>query len=119
MVKFKDMKTHQMKLTLEPFEQIASGEKIIESRLYDEKRQRVSVGDYIEFSCVDDMARKIKAGVRALYQYGSFDDLFSDFPSAYFGGASKEELLTTIKKFYSEEDQETYGAVGIRLLITR
>ena len=113
------MKIHQMKLTLVPFEQIASGEKIIESRLYDEKRQQVSVGDHIEFSCVDDMARKIKVEVRALYQYKSFDDLFSDFPSAYFGGSSKEELLTAIKKFYSEEDQETYGVVGIRLFIAR
>ena len=113
------MKTHQMKLALGPFEQIASGEKIIESRLYDEKRQQVSVGDYIEFSCVDDMARKIQAEVRVLYQYRSFDALFSDFPPAYFGGASKEELLTTIKNFYSEEDQETYGVVGIRLFITK
>ena len=108
-----------MKLALGPFEQIAGGEKVIESRLYDEKRRQVNVGDHIEFSCVDDMARKINAEVRALYQYKSFDDLFSDFPSAYFGGSSKEELLTTIKKFYSEEDQETYGVVGIRLLIIR
>ena len=113
------MKTHRMKLTLGPFEQIAGGEKIIESRLYDEKRRQVSVGDRIEFSCVDDAARKITAEVRALYQYRSFNDLFSDFPSAYFGGSSKEELLIAIKKFYSEEDQETYGVVGIRLLIAR
>ena len=108
-----------MKLALVPFEQIANGEKVIESRLYDEKRQQVSVGDHIEFSCIDDSARKINTEVRALYQYKSFDDLFFDFPPAYFGGSSKEELLTAIKKFYSEEDQETYGVVGIRLLITR
>ena len=111
------MTHHQMKLTLEPFEKIISGEKIIESRLYDEKRQQITVGDHIEFSSVDDVTKKINTEVRALYQYASFDDLFSDFPPAYFGGSSKKELLMEIEKFYSQEEQKKYGVIGIRLLV--
>jgi len=39
-----------MKLSTEPFNKIASGEKVIESRLFDEKRQKISIGDQIVFS---------------------------------------------------------------------
>ena len=111
------MTTHQMKLMAKPFKQIAEGEKIIESRLYDEKRQRVNIGDQIEFSNTDNSTEKINTKVEALYRYKSFNKMFSDFPSTYFGGSSKEELLTGIKKFYSEEGQKKYGVVGIKLSI--
>ena len=41
---------HQMKLFKEPFLRIKEKRKIIEVRLFDEKRQKVSIGDEIEFS---------------------------------------------------------------------
>lgn len=40
---------HQMRLHPEPFEKIKNGTKIIEMRLNDEKRQKVQIGDKIEF----------------------------------------------------------------------
>ena len=106
------MANHQMKLTSSPFEKIISGEKIIESRICDEKRQRINIGDQIEFSNTDDLTRKIKTKVKALYQYESFDDLFSDFPPEYFGGSSKKELLVEIEKFYSEREQKNMESLG-------
>ena len=39
---------HKMKLKLSPFEKIKDGSKTIELRLYDEKRQKVKIGDFIE-----------------------------------------------------------------------
>ncbi len=36
---------HQMKLQNSPFQKIQKGMKTIELRLYDEKRQKVKVGD--------------------------------------------------------------------------
>ncbi|HHX58892.1 MAG TPA: RNA-binding protein, partial [Candidatus Moranbacteria bacterium] len=53
------MKIHKMKLATTPFEKIASGNKVIESRLYDEKRQQINLGDQIEFVCNDDQSRKV------------------------------------------------------------
>ena len=41
---------HKMKLKLSPFEKIENGSKMIELRLFDEKRQKVQVGDFIEFT---------------------------------------------------------------------
>ena len=51
---------HKMKLNSKPFESIKSGSKTIELRLNDEKRQQVSVGDFIEFSLTDDPSKKIQ-----------------------------------------------------------
>ena len=41
---------HQTKLFSEPFYRIKEKKKIIEVRLFDEKRQKISIGDEIEFS---------------------------------------------------------------------
>lgn len=109
------MTLHFMKLAKEPFEKIANGQKIIESRLFDEKRHVIDIGDEIEFSQNDDPAETVKTKVKALYRYDSFESLFSDFPPEYFGGIFKEFLLKEINQFYSKEDQEKYGVVGIKI----
>lgn len=104
-----------MTLATSPFEKIASGKKIIESRLYDEKRRQIHIGDQIEFVCTDEPIRKISTRVLAVYRYKSFVELFSAFPSEYFGGSSRDELIAEIRAFYSKEDEEKYGVVGIKI----
>ncbi|MFA5080513.1 MAG: ASCH domain-containing protein [Candidatus Paceibacterota bacterium] len=106
---------HNMKLGNEPFIKIKKGEKVIESRLFDEKRRVINIGDEIEFISNENQAEKISTKVIALYRYPTFEELFSDFPSMYFGRDSKEELLREIKQFYSDEDQKKYGVLGIRI----
>lgn len=109
------MTTHQMKLATDPFEKITSGEKIIESRLYDEKRRQINIGDQIEFSRNDDPTKKVLTKVKVLYLYKSFEELFSDFPSKYFGGESKDELVKEIEMFYSKDEQMKCGVIGIKI----
>ena len=53
--------------------------------------------------------------VTALHTYSSFDELFSNFPARDFGRDSVAELLEEISQFYSVDEQEKYGVVGIRL----
>lgn len=60
---------HTMKLKQEPFEKIKNGFKTIELRLYDEKRQKVQVGDYIEFSLIDNSREKLQTRVTALHRF--------------------------------------------------
>ncbi len=52
--------------------------------------------------------------MRELYRHPSFDDLFSSSHPSLFGGESKESLITEIRQFYTEDDEEKYGVVGIR-----
>ena len=104
-----------MKLATEPFNKIASGKKVIESRLYDEKRQQIHIGDVIEFSENDNSENTAKTIVKGLLLYATFKELFADHDPSLFGEESKDFLLNQIKQFYSDEDEQRYGVVGIRL----
>ncbi len=106
---------HFMKLQSRPFQKIVSGEKTIEVRLYDEKRQQVYVGDEIEFTEIGDAEKKITKTVTHLSLYKTFRELFESRDPKMFGGESVEGLLTQIKQFYSTEDEEKYGVVGIEI----
>ena len=46
---------HKMKLNESPFERIKNGTKTIEFRLYDEKRQKINIGDTIIFMVLLDV----------------------------------------------------------------
>jgi ASC-1-like (ASCH) protein len=106
---------HKMKLSSEPFGKIVGKEKVIESRLYDEKRQQIAIGDKIEFSENENPEHVVHTRVKGLPRYASFKELFADHDPSLFGETSKEFLLDQIKQFYSEEDEQKYGVVGIRI----
>ena len=55
------MTTHQLKLATEPFDAIISGNKTIESRLYDTKRQKIQIGDRIIFTNRDNSEQTVTA----------------------------------------------------------
>jgi len=44
------MNKHELNLATIPFEAIKTGNKNVESRLYDEKRKLINLGDEIEFT---------------------------------------------------------------------
>lgn len=109
------MTTHRMKLGPVPFDLIGRGKKTIESRLFDEKRQQVAVGDEVVFEEMGHPEHTLRTRAAALLRYPSFAALFAAHDPALFGGASEEELLARIRDIYSEEDEKKYGVVGIRL----
>jgi len=111
------MKIHKMKLSILPFKKIINGKKVIESRLYDEKRRQINPGDRIDFICNNDLSKSVPTTVIALYHYSNFENLFSDFSPSFFGRNSKEELVEEIRSFYSKEEQEEYGVIGIKIKI--
>lgn len=109
------MKTHAMTLTDMPFAAIASGSKTIESRLYDAKRQEVSLSDEIIFTHAEKPERQVRAVVVGLLRYRTFVDMFTHNKPAKFGGKSVEDLLLQVSQFYSLSDQKEFGVVGIEL----
>jgi len=105
-----------MRLEEAPFEQIRSGKKTVELRLYDEKRRRLSVLDRIVFSKLPDEVDKITVVVDGIYRYASFEDLFYDIPPADCGfdeGVTPEQAALEMHRYYSEEDERRFGVVGI------
>ena len=111
--------THIMKLQPGPFDRIKSGQKIIESRLYDEKRRSIQLGDEIEFQRNPDLEETIKVDVVGLLNYPMFEDLMNDFAPKLFGGETKEGLLNEISEFYSIEDQKEYSVLGIKIKLQK
>lgn len=110
---------HQMKLKQSPFEKIKNGSKTIELRLYDEKRQKVKIGDFIEFTCLDDAKQKIQTRVTALHQFNSFAELYAVLPKEKLGYLSSDTPDPNhMDEYYSREEQEKYGVLGIELYCT-
>jgi len=107
------MNTHSLKLASGPFNTIASGQKVIESRLYDDKRQLIKIGDIIEFTNREFPDQKVSVKVTGLLLYETFHDLFSHNSPQKFGGESVEWLENQINEFYSIEEQKLNGVVGI------
>jgi ASC-1-like (ASCH) protein len=68
-----------MKLRPAPFEMIKSGQKTIELRLYDEKRQLTKVGDEIIFTNIVT-EEKLHVKVSNLHRFDSFEDLYKSLP---------------------------------------
>ena len=111
------MTTHQLKLATEPFNAIISGNKTIESQLYDTKRQKIQIGDQIIFTNRDNSEQTVTAEVVGLLRYATFRDLFSHNNPRKFGGDNVEWLENQISEFYSLSDQLENGVIGIEFEI--
>ena len=106
---------HEMGLQSKYFDYIKNGTKRIELRLFDEKRQRIRLGDTIEFTNPDGETLAVR--VVGLLRYGSFEDLFKDYDISILADESmtKRELLDVLNGFYPLEKQHEMGVVGIRV----
>ena len=108
---------HEMNLNPSPFEKIKSGQKTIELRLYDEKRQRIKEGDVIAFTNTSS-GEKMRATVKTLHRFDSFEELYKTLPLLQCGYTA-EDIDTAhpsdMEQYYSAEEQSKYGVVGIEL----
>ncbi len=108
---------HELKLQPEFFHTIALGTKKIECRLFDEKRQQISLGDTVIFRCLPELTETVTTKVIGLLRYKTFSDLFADFAPDVLGVTDKVALEELIYTFYSKEDETRYGVVGIRVAV--
>lgn len=106
---------YNMKLNNEPFNKIKDGTKTIELRLNDDKRKLLNVNDSIEFTN-RDTNEKLLVNIIDLYKYSSFKELYNNFDKEELGYAKDEEAsYKDMEKYYSKEEQNKYGVVGIKI----
>lgn len=107
---------HELKLQPEYYNFILNGTKRIEIRLYDEKRQKIKLGDKIKFLKEPNLDESFIVRVVGLLRYNSFNDMFKDYDISVLASKSitKEELLSVLEQFYTKDKQEKYGVLGIR-----
>ena len=108
---------HKMNLNDNPFNSIKKGSKTIEMRLYDEKRRLINVGDMIEFN--NRLTNeKISVEVIKLHLFNNFEELYKQFDKIGLGYKENEEVSPNdMNKYYSKEEQDKYGVVGIEIKI--
>ena len=89
---------HNMNLNPSPFEMIKSGKKTIELRLFDEKRQQI----------------------KNLYKFDTFEKLYKTLPllkCGYTPDTICNAHFSDMQEYYSVEEQEKYGVIGIELCL--
>jgi len=109
--------THQMKLHPEPFAMIRSGQKTIELRLNDEKRQKIKVGDRIVFT-ESKTGETLHTTVLKLHRFASFRELYQSLPLLSCGYTNEDidqADPADMEQYYSAEEQNRYGVLGIEL----
>lgn len=106
-----------MNLVPSAFSKIADGSKTIELRLNDEKRQRINVEDTVVFNCTSTKDI-IMSQVKLLHKFSDFEELYKVLPLENCG-YNKAELdtahYTDMEQYYTKEQIEKYGALGIEL----
>ena len=106
---------YNMKLNNEPFNKIKDGTKTIELRLNDDKRKLLNINDSIEFTN-RDTNEKLLVNIIDLYKYSSFKELYNNFNKEELGYDKDEEAsYKDMEKYYSKEEQNKYGVVGIKI----
>ena len=106
-----------MKLNSAPFEMIKSGEKTIELRLFDEKRQQLKVGDKIVFTDTTT-GETLNTTVVKLHRFDSFEELYKSLPLLKCGYTTENvdnANSSDMEEYYSVEEQRKHGVVGIEL----
>ena len=108
---------HGMNLNAAPFEKIKSGEKTIELRLWDEKRQKINPGDTIVFTNTATGETLTKTVVK-LHRFDNFEELYRSLPLLQCGYTEEDvskAKASDMEQYYSAEQQRAYGVVGIEL----
>lgn len=105
-----------MKLRPDPFNRICSGEKTIEYRLHDKKGSLLNKGDYIWFTEIADEERTVLVEIVDIFTAPSFVALEQKLIET--GLLAKGSFSPTgMREYYSVEDEEKYGVMGIKLSV--
>lgn len=107
---------NEMKLNNNAFNNIKSGIKKFELRLYDDRRKNINLGDTIIFHNLNNLNDTISVTVLALLRYPSFADFFKDIDYRLCGTAnSLEEKLKRVHTFYTLEQEQENGILAIKI----
>lgn len=106
---------HIMNVKDKYYNLLKSGKKVIELRLFDEKRKLIKVGDVVKFYNASNENDNFQASVTALHRAENFDELCSIISPIKAGFESKESLLKVLEEFYPIEKQNKIGVIGIEI----
>lgn len=112
---------YEMKLQPAYYDFMLKGTKRIEIRLNDEKRKAIKVGDKIKFYKEPDLKEYFLTEVVEILKFNNFEEMIDNLKIEELAAKSltKEELLGTLEKYYSQEKQKKYGVLGISIKLIK
>ena len=110
-----------MKLNPKYFEFMKNGTKRIEIRLNDEKRKNIKIGDEIVFQKETELKEELVTQIVNLIIKRNFKELIDNLDISEYADKSEslDEFLNDLYKFYTKEQEEKYGVVGIQIRIRK
>lgn len=106
-----------MKLNPKYFEYMKNGTKEVEIRLNDDKRKNLKIGDEIIFQKEPKLKEELCTKVEMLFIKQSFKDILMDLDVKQYADQkeTRENFLNDLYKFYTKEQEEKYGVIGIKV----
>lgn len=110
-----------MKLNPKYFEYMKNGTKRVEIRLNDEKRKDLKIGDEIIFQKEPELKEELYTQIVSLNIKRNFKELIEELDVSEYSDKSESEgkFLDDLYKFYTKEQEEKYGVVGIQIKIRK
>lgn len=108
---------HEMRLYAKQFEEVLSGKKRREYRLYDEKRRKIRVGDTIAFSNMQTN-EIVDATVTGVHIYKDFRTCYQAFWAEDFAGQYRtveEAVAVTYRDWWPRESERKYGCIILEI----
>ena len=106
-----------MKLNPKYFEYMKNGTKEVEIRLNDDKRKNIKIGDEIIFQKEPELKEELCTKVEMLFIKQSFKDILINLDVKQYADQkeTRENFLNDLYKFYTKEQEEKYGVIGIKV----
>lgn len=108
---------HDMGLYESPFRSIKSGKKIVEVRLNDKKRRKISIGDSIKFTKVPENNETLTVEVVELIEFPTFKEMYESIPASDFDtvGDPIDLMVQQTYEIYSPEQEKEWGTLAIKI----
>lgn len=103
---------HRMRVEPEGFERMRKRIKKVEARLFDEKRQRVRLGDIIEFENNVNSQDILRVTVVGLIRTNTFSELVSLLDCNFCFGRPTLEILQRLRSRYGNKEN-IHGVLGM------
>lgn len=109
---------HIIKLQPSPYIKVEQKIKTIDLRINDEKRQKIKINDLVKFVNTEDNNKVLVAKVINLYYFKSFTELYKELPLLKCGYTETDidnAKPKDMEQYYSKEEMQQYGVVGIEI----
>ncbi|MGO1588952.1 MAG: ASCH domain-containing protein [Alkalibacterium gilvum] len=100
-----------------PFKLVEAGEKTVEVRLNDLKRQKLKIGDFITFNKLTNPFEAVTVRITKLSYFPTFKEMFQAFPADALGSkdVTLEEMLKHTHVIYPPEKEQEWGTLAISI----